>query len=230
MLRAVFFDSGHTLMRPVGGRWFPGHHFFDTARAHGLEIANDEALAAAVDEGFAYLDANHSVLTLAEEEAQFAEYYRVILRELGRNAPAAMIVELARVVVHEPNFEPYPDTRDALEQLKGTGLPLALITDAWPSVETKYETLGFRDYFASFVISSIQGCTKPDPGMFNPALRALGVRPDEVLFVDDGPDLVESARAMGFQGLLMDRENAHPDGARLVRDLAPVLRYVAERC
>ena len=227
MIRAIFFDSGHTLMRPVGGRWFPGHHFFDTARRHGLEIDDDEALAAAVDEAYIYLDANHLVMSLAEEEAQFAEYYRIILRALGREAASPLIAELAHIVVHEPNFEPYPDTREALERLKGSGLPLALITDAWPSVETKYEVLGFRGYFAAIVISSIQGCTKPDPGMFDPALRALAVRPEEVLFVDDGPDLVESAQAMGFQGLIMDREQVHADAPNLVRDLASVLRFVA---
>ncbi len=67
MVRAIFFDSGHTLMRPLGGRWFPGHHFFPTVRKHGLEIADDDSLAAAVDEGYAYLDANHHITSLEQE-------------------------------------------------------------------------------------------------------------------------------------------------------------------
>lgn len=226
MVRAIFFDSGHTLMRPLGGRWFPGHHFFPTVRKHGLEIADDDSLAAAVDEGYAYLDANHHITSLEQEEAQFAEYYRIILRELDRDATPELIAELARIVVHQPNFEPYPDTRDVLERLRGSGLPLAVITDAWPSVETKFTMLGFRDYFSAFVISSMQGCVKPDPGMFDPALRELGVAPADVLFVDDGPDLVEAARGMGFQALLMDRDGAHGQDDRTVRDLESVLRFV----
>jgi putative hydrolase of the HAD superfamily len=226
MVRAVFFDSGHTLVRPLGGSWFPGHHFFAVTRSHGLEIPDDSALPRALDEGFAYLDANHRVASLPQEEAQFVEYYRIVLGSLGLAPSPDLLAELSRGIVHRPNFEPYPDTRSSLERLRQAGLPLAVITDAWPSVETKFTELGFRDYFSAFVISSVQGCTKPAPGMFEPALRAIGVAADQVLFVDDGPDLVEAARAMGFRALLMDREATHPPRDGVIRDLEAVVGWV----
>jgi putative hydrolase of the HAD superfamily len=123
-------------------------------------------------------------------------------------------------------MRPYDDVRPALERLRGAGLPLAVITDSWPSVEEKFASLGLRDYFAAFVISSRQRCTKPHPGMFEPALRATGVAPAEALFVDDGPDLVEGARAQGFRALLMDRAGAHPRGPGTIRGLAELFAHL----
>ncbi len=226
MIRAVFFDSGHTLMEPIGGSWFPGHRFFEIARSHGHEIANDAAFDEALAAGYAFLDANHSVHTLDEEEAQFDEYYAVILRTLGLPAPPGLTAELAHACVRQVNFQPYDDVRPVLDRLREADLPLAVITDAWPSVERKFSDLGFRDYFAAFVISSQQGCIKPDPGMFAPALQAIGVSAKETLFIDDGPDLVEDARAQGFRGLVMDRAGAHPPGDGIIRQLDQLFAYL----
>ncbi len=76
------------------------------------------------------------------------------------------------------------------------------------------------------MISSQQGCTKPDPGMFAPALQAIGVSAKETLFIDDGPDLVEDARAQGFRGLVMDRAGAHPPGDGIIRQLDQLFAYL----
>ena len=226
MIRAILFDSGHTLMEPIGGSWFPGHRFFEIARSHGHEIANDAAFEEALAAGYEFLDANHSVHTLDEEEAQFEEYYRVMLRTLGLPARPDLTAELAHAYVRELNFQPYDDVRRVLDRLSEAGLPLAVITDAWPSVERKFSDLGFRDYFAAFVISSQQGCIKPDPGMFTPALQAIGVSARESLFIDDGLDLVEDARAQGFRGVVMDRAGAHPPRDGIIRQLDELFAYL----
>jgi len=226
IVRAVFFDAGHTLMEPIGDSWFPGHRFFEIARSHGIEIADDEAFGEALAAGYAFLDANHSVDTLEQEEAQFDEYYRVILRTLGLRAPPGLTAVLAHAYVREVNFRPYDDARPVLDRLREMGLPLAVITDSWPSVEQKFSDLGFRDYFATFVISSQQGCVKPDPRMFEPALRAIGVAAKETLFIDDGPYLVEDARTQGFRGLVIDRAAADPPGDGIIRQLDELFAYL----
>ena len=225
-IRAVFFDHGHTLAEPHGGSWWPGHRFDEVTRAHGLEIARDARFAAALARGYAFLDANHAVADIEEEDEHFAEYYRVVLRELQLPAPPALIAQLSHAYVRELNFAPYDDTRATLDRLRGMGLALAVITDSWPSVEAKYGRLGLREYFAAFVISSRERCIKPDPRMFTPALRATGCTPGEVLFVDDGADLVESAREQGFHGLVMDRAGAHPRQPDFVRRLEEVIDHV----
>jgi len=43
---------------------------------------------------------------------------------------------------------------------------------------------------------------KPDPDIFRFVLDNELVRPDELLFVDDGPRNIEVARSLGIQALL----------------------------
>ena|GEM_PF-2203044 len=42
-------------------------------------------------------------------------------------------------------------------------------------------------------------CHKPGPRMYRHASEALGLAPDECLFVDDGPDLVAAAIDLGYE-------------------------------
>lgn len=208
-VRAVFFDSGHTLMRPIGGRWFTGPRFFEICGAHGLTIADDDRLRAACDAGYAFLDEHHDrVPDIAAERRQFVTYYEIVLDHLDARRPDGLTAELADALVDEPTFEPYPTTGWLLDELAGRRLPMAIITDAWPSVRPKYERLGLLGYFAGFVISAEQGCTKPDMRMFRPALDAIRVEPGEVLFVDDGPEIVDGARRLGFQAHRIDLDGS----------------------
>jgi HAD superfamily hydrolase (TIGR01509 family) len=208
-IKAVFFDSGHTLMRPLGGRWFPGPRFFEICAAHDRPTNDDERLQAACDTGYEFLAAHHDkVPDLAAEFRQFDEYYRIVLDALGIQWTDELTDELAAAAVNEVNFEPYPTTASLLDELTGRGVPMAVITDAWPSIRHKYAQLGFLDYFSSFVISAEVGCTKPAPGMFRPALDALKVAPNEVLFIDDGPEIVAGASSLGFVAHQIDLETA----------------------
>lgn len=227
-VRAVFFDSGHTLMRPIDGRWFPGPRFFEICAAHGLTIADDDRLRAACDAGYAFLDEHHDqVPDVDAERHQFAIYYGVVLDHLGTARPAdRLTAELATALVDEPTFEPYPTTRWVLDELAGRRIPMAIITDAWPSVRTKYERLGLLEHFASFVISAEERCTKPDVRMFRPALDAIGVEPGEVLFVDDDTEIIAGALQLGFRAHRIDLEGSpapltsHADVLGLVDSLA----------
>ena len=225
--KAIFFDSGHTLMRPIGGRWFPGVRFFEICRAHGCPVLDDEALKDACDLGYSYLDSHHGEVPDEEaEERQFAEYYRLIFGSLQLKAPELLITDLSRSAVKDINFEPYPEAGPVLSELEQRGMPMAILTDAWPSTRSKYEAIGFLRYFSEFVISAEQRCLKPDMGMFRPALDSLSVSPGEVLFVDDAPELIAAAREKGFEALLMDRACEHPGCADRVTDLWGVVDHL----
>jgi HAD superfamily hydrolase (TIGR01509 family) len=231
VIRAVIFDHGHTLAGPLGGGWWPGHRFDELTRVHGIEIERGAAFDAALASAYAFLDAEHfGVATLVDEDAHFAEYYRVLLRALGKPAPEELLVQLSHAYVRELNFAPYDDTRATLERLRAMRLPLAVVSDSWPSVEAKYERLGLRHFFAAFVISSREGAIKPDPKIFAPALRALRTPPQETLFIDDGADLVDSARTQGFRALCIDRratDRATPKAPGVIHRLSELFDHLA---
>ncbi len=208
-VRAVLFDSGHTLAHPIGGRWVPFPGFFDIAARHGHEVKDGPKLKKAHKKMMDYLVENHHVDTLEEEKAQQIEAHAIVFEALGVEPSDDMLEEMAHDAVHTMNMELYDDTRPVLEELHERGLPIGVITDAWPSVEERYRKLGLRDLIRVFVISSQHGYTKPDPRLFKPAVEGLGMPPTNILFVDDSPKIVEAAMGLGFKSLLMVRDGVN---------------------
>jgi len=56
----------------------------------------------------------------------------------------------------------------------------------------------FDYYFLSFEL----GCRKPDPRIYEIALETLELKPDQVVFVDDRRENVDTAEQLGFRALL----------------------------
>ena len=64
--------------------------------------------------------------------------------------------------------------------------PLALVTNGIAAVQRRrFAASPFIDCFRAVVISEEAGFTKPDPRIFEPALRETGTAADEVLYVGD---------------------------------------------
>lgn len=79
---------------------------------------------------------------------------------------------------------------------------VGMITNAWRSVRPALERhWRIADAFDPLVISAEVGLLKPDPGIYQLALQALGLPAGQVLFVDDFAENVEGARAAGLQAL-----------------------------
>ncbi len=53
----------------------------------------------------------------------------------------------------------------------------------------------------TIVISSEVGAIKPEPEIFELALKRLGSMPQESIFIDDNPNYVEAAQKLGMQGI-----------------------------
>src|SRR6202030_433284 len=107
---------GDTLLRPIGGVWWPRPLLREIVDKLSVRI-EPQRLNAALDSGMRFLDAHHHVRTEDEEVAQFKEYYTIVLSELAVSASPEAIEEIARTEVLGVGQEPYPDTRAALEEL-----------------------------------------------------------------------------------------------------------------
>lgn len=210
MVRGVLFDSGDTLVRPIGGKWFPGLHFHAIMAAHGIRDIGGARLEEALNRGMRYLDAHHLVETEAAEREQFKRYYQVLLETLGVPGPHdAVVIDLADARFSQPEIEPFPDTVPVLDTLREKGLLLGIVSNAWPSLEWQYRVLGLRHYFGPFVISARVGRCKPDERIFRRAIQESRLPPTALLFVDDEPDYVAQAIALGMNGVVIAREQEH---------------------
>jgi len=111
--RGVLFDSGDTLIRPVGGRWNPRSDFEEIARRHLPDLAVD-AFPPAFAAGQQVLDAGPTTPSLAD-------YHRAILRALGVGRPPPKLLRELEQPPARPLVEPRPG--DLLPGLRHLGRP-----------------------------------------------------------------------------------------------------------
>ncbi len=97
---------------------------------------------------------------------------------------------------------PIPETEGAMARLHARGVPMFGLTnmpsEKWPLIRAMSPAFALlRDV----VVSAEEGVTKPDPRIFQIACERAGMRPGELLFVDDHLPNVEAAAALGFHVL-----------------------------
>jgi putative hydrolase of the HAD superfamily len=87
-----------------------------------------------------------------------------------------------------------------IRELRDVGLRLALLTnnikefgDSWRGM------FPVDDLFEVIVDSSAVGLRKPDPRIYRLTCERVGVTPDVAVFVDDNPDNVAAAAAVGME-------------------------------
>jgi epoxide hydrolase-like predicted phosphatase len=76
-----------------------------------------------------------------------------------------------------------------------------LISNAWSGLRSYVVREKFDDAFDYLIISSEVGVAKPEAEIFQIALKQLGVRPSEAIFVDDVLENVEACRKIGMYGI-----------------------------
>ena len=122
----------------------------------------------------------------------------------------------------------YDDARATLENLRGRGMILVMISNFDSRVLEIVRGLGVADYFDSVFISSSAGFAKPSAGIFHLALERHGIAPDEAIHVGDSPETdVEGALNAGVRPVLLDRDgDARHDGAVRIHGLHELMSLV----
>jgi len=96
-------------------------------------------------------------------------------------------------------LEPLPGLLDFMQEARGRGLLLALVTNApEENVEAILLALELREFFDEVVLSDEVGPVKPDPAPYRAALEKLGVRPEEALAFEDSTSGIASSVAAGI--------------------------------
>ncbi len=213
-LHAVLFDVDFTLCRP--GPELSAERYARIAARHGITLdasRYDDAREAAV------LNLKRHPELLHDESIwhRFTEEIFV-----GMGGPEAIASECATEIEQgwgvSENFELFEDVMPVLEELRRAELSIAVVSN------------GIRDLHAfvahhrldvdAIVDSRSHGRVKPHPTIFQAALAALAVAPEDAVMVGDSlEDDIEGARALGMRAILIDREERHPDVEERLTDL-----------
>ncbi|MBZ9622556.1 HAD-IA family hydrolase [Clostridium sp. FP2] len=205
-IKAILFDSGRVLNRARTGHWFMPPNFFKYVDKNKFENLNIDLVEKAFYKGDEYFHKHPLILTEIEELEHFIEFYNIFAKELPElGISAEYIIELARdTVYNDEKFEFYKDVFQVIPRLS-QHYKLGVVSDTWPSLERVFKNAGLREYFSTFVMSSVIGVLKPHELMFNTAISGLNIRQEEAIFIDDNIVNVEAAIKLGMQGILILR-------------------------
>jgi len=219
-LRAVFLDAGGTLLHEVPSRFAI---YAQAARAHGLDV-DEPALRRA-------MLAAHDALPL-----QIGPHYRyshgwfeafiadVFVARLGldRRRLAPLESELFERFASAATFELYPGAHELVRAIRALGLRVGVVSNWSETLPALLDGLGLARELDFLVVSALERCEKPEPAIFQLALRRAGANPNEAAHVGDCPVRdVRGAQALGILAVHVDRERtrAAPQADHTVNEL-----------
>jgi HAD superfamily hydrolase (TIGR01509 family) len=215
VLEAILFDWGDTLM--------------EFAYAPDLVAAGHRAGLAAIGraglpELTEHFREEYEPLFWAPGTIEEIEYPQLVRRLLGDFGIGVDDGDLDRFleaehVAWDPARRLAAHTHPLLEALRERGLKLGLVSNAFDPgwlLHRDLQHMGLEERLDFSVFSSEVGMRKPHPAIFERALEALGVAPENTLFVGDR--LFEDIRGAAELGMttvqaLWYRADDHPDGA-----------------
>ncbi len=224
--RAVFLDAGFTMVYadpPVEAVYQA--HF----ERHGLrrEIPDVlEALHATWREIAAHREAGRNVWDGEGGERGFwRRFVGAIWQKIGGGPfPEEMLRALVLHFQDRESWRVFPDVRPTLLELKRLEYRLYVLSNWDSSLEALLTHLELTPLFDGFVVSSIVGKAKPDPGIFAAALEKAGVPAHAALHVGDSRvEDYEGARRAGIPAVLLDRAGRAPEGGEAIRSLEELL-------
>ena len=180
-VKAVVFDVGRVLVQ-----WEMRHLF---AKLIDDEAELDWFLANVVTPEWHYQhDAGRPLAEMVPElQAEYPAYSAHI------DAYATRFIETV------PG--PVPGSFDIVEELAGRAVPLFAITnfgaEFWDQFRPHYPIF---DHFRDIVVSGVEKVVKPDPAIYQLALRRFALGAGEAIFIDDSLPNVLAARENGFVG------------------------------
>jgi epoxide hydrolase-like predicted phosphatase len=96
------------------------------------------------------------------------------------------------------DFRPSPLVYDVAKRLRDHGIRTAILSNIFNMNAVVLREQGWYDGFDPVLLSYDLGYAKPDPEIYDITLERLGVRPDEVLFIDDQDKCLAPAEKIGM--------------------------------
>lgn len=155
----------------------------------------------------AFYDADDSLTDEGLDQTSLADTLREqvgrVLKGLGMPDPSLQY-SIANIFLQN-TIRKVEENRIVLNQLKKR-FKLGIISNFYGNLPTLCNELGILPLFNVIADSKRVGNIKPSPQIFNYALDAVGVRPDQALMVGDSPkrDML-GAKAMGMPHILLTR-------------------------
>ena len=152
-----------------------------------------------------------------------------LIKEKGFSNPDAFFAHVHPE--NEADFLPYdPELRGFLEKLN---LPCSILTNSpgfhAERIIKKLKLEGLFQHVFAIDSSGLGG--KPDPSAYYRALDAFGLKPEEMLFIDDVPRYAEGYVKIGGIGILLDEKDTHKDYPHWrIKSIREIIQFMDNAC
>jgi len=230
-LRGVLFDLGRTILHyaPAGKTWE------DMERIGALGVYRQ-----LLDQQYALLpetnaldiawDCAHTMWSTLDSQdvknLRLSYQIGLVVRQWGiENLPADMTDALALVYMSaiQAYVTPLEGAEETLRGLRDLGLRIGLISNTiWPgnSHKADLDRYNLTPYFDHLIFSADAELWKPHKEVFQLGLNALGLKPEEAIFVGDALYFdVWGAQQVGMRGVWIEQSHVWlPDGLEVTPD------------
>ena len=219
-IKTVFFDVGNTLFYASPS---PNEIWLEFLATSGFQVQPPVLYEALREADQFYQDKLFDYR--GQMEKFWAAYDSIILRRLGIDDKNGNIVRGVNNWFYQPRwYRLYPETKETLQALKNHGHRLGIISNNNDDLHKQLNMLELSEYFDSITYSQEAGANKPDPTIFQLALKRAGCSPIQALHVGDSYEKdILGARKIGITPILVDRDNRHSEADCLrIKDLRDV--------
>ena len=97
----------------------------------------------------------------------------------------------------------FPNLHNMLQELKDNSFVLGMITNGYGQFQLdNIKALNIEHYFNTLLISEWENMKKPNPKIFEKALKELNVQPHQSVFIGDHPENdIEASKNVGMIGI-----------------------------
>jgi len=163
------------------------------------------------------------------ERAWWKELVRILFAECGGVPDFDRFFDELHSHFASPDlWRIYPEAIQSMQLLREAGIRMAIVSNWDTRLPQLLERMGITVYTEVVVVSSLEGISKPDTGIFRIALERLGTRPEETVHVGDSlRDDVWGAMGAGMDSVWLRRgglEGKRPGDTELEKKLAAKVR------
>jgi putative hydrolase of the HAD superfamily len=208
-LQAIFFDLGGTLFSNTQIPLICAPLLTEVAKRLGVE-GGLPGLGPAFVQAMQEANAQYLKRPYYLHRDLFRDVCRTLARAFDQEATPEFLDWFSRaqreVMTRQPRLR--DDCLDTLRALRSRGLELALVSNIDDDyLEPMLENLNLTPLFDHWTSSQAARSCKPDPGIFQHALRRAGCDAEEVLFVGDSRvHDIDGAGRMGMETALISEQ------------------------
>jgi HAD superfamily hydrolase (TIGR01549 family) len=234
-VKAILFDFDGTLRHslPSGGEVFTNYVI-----SQGLPVTNEDRRRAAIWEHYYFasspeIQADQKNFNGEEDGFWFNFAYRRlvalgcspdIVPELGPKVAAHM-----QEAYKPENWIP-EEVHIVIPALRNAGYTLGVVSNRDKPYQEEIDGFGMGSYFHFSLAAGEVKSWKPEPGVFEHALKIAGTAPDQTLYIGDNyfADVVGARRA-GLQPVLYDpRGLFHEPGCPVIATFEDLMKIVKD--